>query len=130
MIAFYAQLTENLTHLGKHQIIIFDAVVTNIGNPYNKNIGVFTTPVSGIYVFTWTSTNIYHSFMNTEIMKNGVVFGHAMSDAMDHDNYDVASSTVVLQLLVGDTVWIRTGTWHNGHIAGSYLSTFSGWLIG
>lgn len=38
----------------QHQTVIFDHVETNIGQAYNQHSGVFTVPISGVYIFSYT----------------------------------------------------------------------------
>lgn len=128
-VAFYAQLSHDLTGLGDHQPIVFDSVTTNVGNGYNKADGIFTAPVAGTYVFTWTAYNKVHTHMQTELVVNNVVTGRTWSDAMDHDDVAIASNTVVVTLAVGDVVWIKSNTVHSGTISGALMTTFSGWMI-
>ncbi|CAC5382567.1 unnamed protein product [Mytilus coruscus] len=109
--------------------IHFDRVITNNGQPYNPLDGIFHTPVTGTYVFVWTTTNRDHSFMNSELLKNGVRVARAMSDAMDHIDYAVATSFAVINLTVGDEVWIQSGTWHSSALAGDDYSSFAGWIL-
>lgn len=67
--------------------------------------------------------------MDSELVINGEEKSQAFSDAGDHDDYSVASSSVIAELKFGDQVWIRSGTWHNGYIAGEKRSMWSGWLL-
>ena len=39
-VAFFATLTNHQTHVGVDQSIMFDNVVTNIGNGYHNHLGV------------------------------------------------------------------------------------------
>ncbi|XP_045211498.2 C1q-related factor-like [Mercenaria mercenaria] len=126
-IAFYAQLTQDKTALGDHQPIEFDMVTTNIGNAYNKADGMFTAPVPGTYVFSWTAANHIRSFMWSQLVINGLMHGKTLTDSADH--ISVASNTVVVNLKAGDVVWIRTMADHSHRLMGSQLSTFSGWLL-
>ncbi|XP_045171854.2 complement C1q tumor necrosis factor-related protein 3-like [Mercenaria mercenaria] len=128
-VAFYSQLSKDVDHIGNHQTIVFDTVTTNIGGGYNPNDGIFTAPVTGTYVFFWLNTNRDHSYMNTELVRNSVVVGKSMSDAMDHIDYAASSNTAVLQLNEGEEVWVRSGTWHSAVVAGDFYSTYSGWLL-
>ncbi|XP_060588620.1 complement C1q-like protein 4 [Ruditapes philippinarum] len=128
-VAFYTQLSKDVGNIGNHQTIIFDIVTTNVGHGYNPVDGIFTAPLQGTYVFFWLNTNKDHSYMNTELVKNSTVVGKSMSDAADHADYAAASNSAVLQLKAGEEVWVRSGTWHSGTLAGDYYSTFSGWLL-
>ncbi|XP_060588636.1 complement C1q-like protein 2 [Ruditapes philippinarum] len=100
-VAFYTQLSKDANRVGDHQTIVFDTVTTNVGNGYNPVDGIFTAPVDGIYVFFWLNTNRDRSYMNTELVRDAVVVGKSMSDAMDHDDYAAASNSAVLQLKTG-----------------------------
>ena len=128
-VAFYAQLSKDVFHIGNYQAIVFDIATTNIGRHYNANDGVFTVPYDGTYVFSWSAANEDRSHMQTELVVNGHIFGRTWSDSMDHDDRTVASNTVILDLHTKDAVWIRSNNVHNGQIMGNLMSTFSGWLL-
>ena len=57
-VAFIATLSDHAESLGADQNIAFENVITNVGDAYNSQAGVFIAPVSGIYVFS-TSTMSY-----------------------------------------------------------------------
>ena len=128
-VAFYAQLTKDKSGIKNHETLTFDKVMINLGNAYNGMSGVFTAPTVGLYAFHWTNTNADRSYMNTELIVQNQVYGKAMSDAMDHDDYAVASNLAIAQLNRGDQVWVRSGTWHSGKLRGDLYSTFSGYRI-
>lgn len=46
--AFYASLTHTLSTPGPHHVIVFDRVVTNFNNSYNRHDGVSTCPEKGV----------------------------------------------------------------------------------
>ena len=115
--------------MGNNQVIVFNLATTNVGGHYNPNDGIFTAPSAGTYVFSWTAANNPHSYMQTELVVNGHMYGRTMSDAMDHDDVAIASNTVVLMLKVKDVVWIRSNSVHSRVLRGGQMSTFSGWLL-
>jgi len=50
-IAFYAALTRNFGPVTEHTDVIFDKVITNIGDAYEPETGRFTAPISAVYQF-------------------------------------------------------------------------------
>jgi len=126
---FSATMSRDIANVQNHATIVFDNIITNIGAAYSPSNGVFTCKMAGIYVFVWTTTNKNRTWMNTELVLNGQRKGIAFSDSGDHDDHSVASNTVVLDLDVGDQVWIRAGTWHNGHLGGESCTSFSGFML-
>lgn len=128
-VAFTATISQDLSSFPNQTPIKFDVIITNIGDSYLPSSGVFVCKIPGVYVFYWVTTNKNRTWMNTELVLNGVRKGTAMSDSGDINDYSVASNTVVLDLKFGDQVWVMSGTWHNGRMAGEWRSSFSGWLM-
>ena len=120
-----------LTNLGAGQTIIFDKVITNIGNAYDNITGVFTAPVKGVYIFDMALMTDPGDHQYLELVQNGqnILFnyGHALGG-----NHLVSSTrTVSVELSKGTKVWIRTQntpTHGTGKVHGYSFSTFSGWL--
>jgi hypothetical protein len=50
-VAFTAGLSRTITNMSSHQQIVFDHVITNVGNGYSPSYGHFTAPIKGVYVF-------------------------------------------------------------------------------
>ena len=125
-VAFFATLTNHQTHVGVHQTILFDHVVTNIGNAYNNHLGSFIAPVSGTYVFsisilTWAKDSAYY------ISKNGNAVSYIYCDAIQ-SGYDSSSQTVILSLNQHDDITIRNRD-ADDQTHGSHFSTFAGFLL-
>ncbi|XP_026099376.1 cerebellin-4-like [Carassius auratus] len=132
-IAFSAALMESgFGHIGPFTTEItltYRNVFTNIGNAYNPFTGIFTAPLKGAYMFSFSIFGYTTSSTTStaSIVKNGeklvVAHGH-------QDQYDVNSSKgVVLILEVGDVVYVRlwsgTRIYDNQH----KHNTFSGYLL-
>ncbi|CAG2236289.1 C1QL [Mytilus edulis] len=95
-VAFHARLSKPETP-AKHHTIIFDLINTNSGNGYNKFSGVFTAPVDGIYVFSYTIVPECNSYGAFELVSNrqiqGVVFlkliaGVTIQDPLHGNGYN------------------------------------------
>ncbi|VDI57854.1 Hypothetical predicted protein [Mytilus galloprovincialis] len=72
-------------------------VVTDTLQAYNNNDGIFAAPISGMYVFFWTTA--VKQYERTELLVDGVPYGYALADvANDGDtDYGSASQIVVLK---------------------------------
>ncbi|XP_053373711.1 complement C1q and tumor necrosis factor-related protein 9A-like isoform X2 [Mercenaria mercenaria] len=124
--AFTAGLSAHLTKLGHNQPIIFDNIVTNIGQAYSGTTGVFTAPKDGVYYFVATILSFSGQYVETEIVKNGESMVRLYSQGKFHDQ---GTSGVVLQLIASDEVWVRNMRTNGENVHGSNWSTFSGFQI-
>ncbi|XP_071177904.1 complement C1q-like protein 4 [Mytilus edulis] len=131
-IGFYAYLGQNEDNPGKHHTIIFDVQKTNVGNGYNPFSGLFTAPQDGLYAFA-TSIAMIHHYASFELVKNADVQGSFFVDAGGENEWRSSSSIVVLALVKGDVVFVRTSSTYvpYGNIQSSKdgRSSFTGWLI-
>ena len=100
-VAFFATIDFiSIDHLGLHQNIVFEDVVTNIGNAYDNQHGVFNAPVSGLYIFT-TSLMSDHSIEYwAEIVVNGKVIVRLNERGTD-DRHGSAAQTIIIALKKG-----------------------------
>ncbi|XP_052678040.1 complement C1q tumor necrosis factor-related protein 3-like [Crassostrea angulata] len=132
MIAFYAYMSTTETYPGTHHTIIYDNEVTNIGNGYNRLSGIFTAPVDGVYVFSWTIFMGHPGEYKTiELMLNSRRVG--ASYVYDLNAYSSVSGTAVLSMQKNDIVFTRTFATFppHGAILIDYLmrSAFTGWCL-
>ncbi|XP_063404466.1 complement C1q-like protein 4 [Mytilus trossulus] len=130
-IAFYAHLSKNIDHMGNHQTIIFDQVRLNVGSLYKSVDGEFVSSVSGTFFFIWTISNSDGTYMQSELVVNGQVFGQIISDAAQHTDWAVSTAFAIVSLQPDDRVWIRSGVVHSGHVSGTGFGTssFAGFLL-
>ncbi|XP_031438698.1 complement C1q-like protein 4 [Clupea harengus] len=112
--------------------IIYGNVITNIGDAYNSATGIFTAPVKGVYFFTFTTYSwVSSADIGVQLMKNTDEVVMVWENQDRGDNEDYASNSVVLQLKVGDRIYmslpkgfyIAASSLHN-------LNTFTGYLLG
>ncbi|XP_066561385.1 caprin-2 isoform X2 [Amia ocellicauda] len=127
-VAFSAARTANFAPGTLDQPIVFDLLLNNLGETFDMQMGRFSCPVNGTYVFIFhilklaVNVPLYVNLMrNEEVM----VSAYANDGAPDHET---ASNHAVLQLYHGDQIWLRL---HRGAIYGSSwkYSTFSGYLL-
>ncbi|XP_027879869.1 uncharacterized protein LOC114148656 isoform X1 [Xiphophorus couchianus] len=108
--------------------LIFKRVVTNIGNAYNPDTGLFTAPVRGVYHFEF---HIYgHGSPNPTsavLVKNGEQI--CTSYTSQPTGAQKASNGVSLLLEIGNVVYLRM--WANSwvHDNQNRHTTFSGHLL-
>lgn len=107
--------------------LVYRKVLSNTGS-YNPTTGIFTAPVRGVYYFSFSGHNISNKPMGLQLMKNGshmvTVYNHPAGN-----RFETATNGMVLQLEVGEQVYMRlmANTWiydnSNQH------STFTGFLL-
>ena len=127
-VAFFATLSKDLQHAGQNQPVVFDRVVTNVGNAYNSHVGSFTAPVSGFYVFSVSLLNYPGHTTGYQFHKNNDLISSIFLHAPDASHYESTSQTVVIQLTKGDDVTLRNMS-VDENLRGSNYSTFAGFLV-
>lgn len=128
-VAFFAALSDHLTHAGVLQNIPFDVVITNEGSAYTAHSGVFTAPISGLYVFSSTLTSYPHNGAKFSFLKNGSPLTHMHPHSNDDSPaYDTSSQTIVLKLMKGDGISVANRN-SDESLSGNKLSIFSGFLL-
>lgn len=126
-IAFFATLSKHIEHAGINQPIVFDNIITNIGNAYNGHMGSFVAPVSGVYVFSTTLFSYPRMSFHASFVKNGQILTNVYI-AGSESVYDTSAQTIVLHLQQGDNVCILN-TDSDRSIYGYSYSIFSGFLL-
>ena len=106
--------------------IIFDAIVSNIGNHYNTDTYKFTCPYHGLYLFNVNIVAYHSNQMVVQIV-------HENTDLLGGytypDHYETGSATVVTECKAEESVWVRCDDIDNAMHAGSRFSHFTGTLI-
>ncbi|VDI67489.1 Hypothetical predicted protein [Mytilus galloprovincialis] len=134
IIAFHAYLSKSEIDPGHHHTIIFDSVLTNSGNGYNKHSGTFIAPENGMYVFAYTVVGYRGSRMPVHLVVNSNIVGATAADSISDTPYPSVSSVVVVYLNQNDTCFLRTHT-NTGYVVGNLYSSewsrssFSAWKL-
>ncbi|KAH3853730.1 cerebellin-1-like [Dreissena polymorpha] len=128
VVSFTAVKAIDQIHIGINQNIIFDKVISNIGNGYHADHGLFIAPTSGIYLF---STTLLHRAtigqpLHAVITHSGVPVARIYTGV---DIFDSGSQTVIIQVNQGEEVWVRNFDINDENIYGYLYSSFAGVLI-
>ena len=104
-IAFYVHLPEEEYTVTEGSILLYDQVVTNLGNGYNTASGSFTALQQGYYVFTIFSQGVtgHDSDLGILVNDNLVCTGDAVSDS-----YNQGTCSAIVELQVGDVVNVKS----------------------
>ncbi|XP_022082647.1 uncharacterized protein LOC110974963 [Acanthaster planci] len=111
----------------KGDILIFDSIMTNFGDGYDSQSGVFTCFVPGVYFFT-VSIQQDQKRPFVQLKKNEeLIFSIFDSDSgTSHQS----SNSAAVHLAAGDTLWLEFGGNDSGiHSNSDKYSLFSGFLI-
>ncbi|XP_054914625.1 uncharacterized protein LOC129378340 [Poeciliopsis prolifica] len=128
-VAFSATIIESVDSFtgphvpGTSNVLKFDRVFTNVGNAYNKQTGVFTAPVSGIYHFSFMTFGYSSHTSGAILVKNGR-YQVSTWEFTGPDASDTTSNSVILEMTTGDCVSVIL--WHGGKI---HTGVFSGFLV-
>ncbi|XP_063407290.1 uncharacterized protein LOC134691032 [Mytilus trossulus] len=122
--AFFATLkaTQNL---GRNDVLKFSNVVTNVGNCYDVNTGIFNSPQTGVYEFSANFISNGDMWLEINLMKNGhfIARGHCAK------THGVAGTLqVILELQKGDTIYLQHPR-DSGSVYGGDYSMFSGHML-
>ena len=125
-IAFSAHRTNNIDPQSQPEIIKFDQIDVNNGNGFNPSLGIFTATVGGTYFFS-CHTRSSANTASAVIVKYGsdtvaaMLFGNA--------GFFMSSNSFMLQLTIGDRVWMELQTGYAINNDGYRYTSFSGFLL-
>ncbi|XP_062572265.1 cerebellin-2-like, partial [Saccostrea cucullata] len=113
----------------QHETWIFDTVLVNDGNSYEKTTGIFTAPSDGTYGFTWATLTDPNKMAHPFLRVNGHYKGYTAfnSLAVPKKFWNSGSNTVLVRLKKGDKVNIASG--YRNEFARENYTSFSGWKI-
>ncbi|XP_052079204.1 uncharacterized protein LOC127717560 [Mytilus californianus] len=54
-VAFMAKNSVALKNIPSKSVVVYNTVITNLGNGYDSSTGIFTAPSNGVYIFSWSA---------------------------------------------------------------------------
>ncbi|XP_062596183.1 uncharacterized protein LOC134257611 [Saccostrea cucullata] len=87
--------------------LVFPSVITNAGNGYNPSTGIFTAPITGMYVFFVNVQGHGAKTIFVDIVLNGSTKVRTMAYSTGNDYDDAGPNLVVLTIQKGDAVWVK-----------------------
>ncbi|KAK3083949.1 hypothetical protein FSP39_005867, partial [Pinctada imbricata] len=125
-IGFYARLPHGMANLGDNQAIEFDQVITNVGHGYDPRHGHFIAPITGLYLISSSVMSVGGHDLYCEILKNGQMVSRLYGGTADAEGN---TQTFVIELQLGDMVWVRHSAGDTTEAINGYNAYFSGFLI-
>ncbi|XP_061187458.1 uncharacterized protein LOC133195589 [Saccostrea echinata] len=126
-VGFMAVTTDSQMHMGVNQVVLFPNVIENVGNGLDPHSSIFKAPVSGLYIFSASILSHAGVTVRCVIVKNSQDVAYIFSG--DSTTYSSGSKTALLDLTVGDDVWIKIYDISDVHVYGGAWSSFMGVLV-
>jgi hypothetical protein len=80
-------------------------VVLDTTTSYNHGDGVFTPPMTGIYVFIWTASANGGNWETTELVVDGTPYAYSFIDSDSYSDYGSGTQTVILKVIMYCTIF-------------------------
>ena len=135
VVAFSAQVMDPISNLGDNQVIPFKSLIVNTQNAFHGPTGIFTCPRAGLYAF-FAKLLVYPDVkIEYAIAKNSdrVQFAEGYSKGVAPNKYDSGSALGMINLAVGDKVWVYTlvidGHESSGQQVVRQISSFMGFSL-
>ncbi|XP_014841017.1 PREDICTED: cerebellin-1-like isoform X1 [Poecilia mexicana] len=108
--------------------LIYRRVITNLGNAYNQNTGIFVAPVRGMYYFSFFYRAGGGHKVRLLLMKNNEHVLESSDQKTLNDGADNGGNAAFVELQQGDQVYVQLHP--ETHVfGGSHTTTFSGFLL-
>lgn len=129
IVGFTAKLNKKLHGLPLGTTIIYDQILYNAGGGYDGTTGIFTCPISGVYMFAIfvESFTLRTAIIELVIDGNDSLISAVSEQAVDGQD-NTGGNVLIVHVVKGQRVWARTYDSDNQDIY-PYFTTMSGVLI-
>lgn len=132
-VMFYATLSTD-TVLNINSIVKFNEIQFDEGADFNSGDGVFVSPVSGVFMFAWTTLTHSGKSIDTELRVDNVVKAQQIISLGSSAGSIQTTQFVICRVNEKDHVWIQTGSGFTAenffdHLFKGSKSSFMGILI-
>ena len=118
--------------LNKNSVVKFSDVLNNEGNHFNSGDSIFVSPVSGVYLFSWTTQTYSGKSVNTELRVNNVIKETLHISLGGAAGQVSVSRVIICNVQKNDHVWIQTSGHYSENLFNYYKnsdSSFMGFLV-
>ncbi|XP_063397547.1 complement C1q tumor necrosis factor-related protein 2-like [Mytilus trossulus] len=107
-VFFHAKMSATDTTYNKNSIVKFGTLLFNEGNHFNPGDSVFVSPISGVYLFSWTTQTYSGKSVNTELRVDNIIKETLHADLGSAAGRLSVTRVVILKIDSNDHVWIQT----------------------
>nr|XP_034302867.1 uncharacterized protein LOC109621136 isoform X2 [Crassostrea gigas] len=123
-MGFHAYMGSTKT-IAKGVVWVYDKVVTNTHNAYSATTGKFTTPVQGLYMFSYSTMSDPGKWSHAGLYVNGKIRSWQIcSNGGGKNQWLTSSNTAILLLQEDDVVYVAS--FHLDATIRGFLSDFGG----
>ncbi|VDP54473.1 unnamed protein product, partial [Schistosoma mattheei] len=125
---FQPQLSNHLTFnkpVNKNCQLIFESVMLNLGNGYDNTTGIFTVPVSGVYIFVVVISAQSYEKAGVRLLQNGKV---VLLSWCESTFWATVTNQAIIQLNKNDQIWLECRD-EAYRLHGHMYSSLSGYLL-
>ncbi|XP_063416256.1 cerebellin-1-like [Mytilus trossulus] len=129
-VAFMVKNSAELQNIPSKSVVVYNTVITNLGNGYDSSTGIFKSPSNGVYIFSWTALCQYGKYFRTYLDLNEHLIARNFAGARNVRDHASGSQNVVIEVKKDDKISIRIEDGFTGKFMfGSSWSTFSGYKL-
>lgn len=107
--------------------LVFDTVISNVGDGYNEKTGIFCAPLAGTYVFYISVNQFNNQDLGLDIVLNDLPKVRVIAHSSAHRQ--TGTNMVVLILKKGDHVWVKHSSGKGFNTENVPSTTFTGFMI-